>query len=195
MNAIYQKTGLVTFHGTDAKKGNPDEYFDSPYSHEEFRKRFIEGNRNIGRISEWREVRAGRAKGTIIGGNLRCLLKLAGTEYMPSFRDKILILETYSSKTRETLFLLTQLKQMAFDEVAGIVVGHIYGMDSEAQYDRDGKRVRFEDILLEMSAGYTFPILKMHEFGHKCPSTFLPIGTEAVIDKGLFLTGDFLHKA
>ena len=32
-------------------------------------------------------------EGVVAGGNIRCLLKLAGTEYMPDMTDKILVLE------------------------------------------------------------------------------------------------------
>ena len=31
--------------------------------------------------------------GIVVGGNIRCFLKLAGTEYMPDLQDKILLLE------------------------------------------------------------------------------------------------------
>ncbi|MFO7710696.1 MAG: LD-carboxypeptidase [Candidatus Woesearchaeota archaeon] len=194
LNGIHKKTGLVTFHGPDAKAGKTDEYFDSEYSHEEFRRRFMEGSKSIGERDS-KVIRPGKAKGIILGGNLRCLLKLAGTDYMPDFTGAVLLLEAYSSDIKSTLFLLTQMRQMGiFDKIAGIVTGHIYGMDTEKQYDREGNRIRFEDILLDITSDYSLPILKLDAFGHKCPSTFLPIGAMAELDSGFRLTGSF-HKA
>ncbi|MFP4423739.1 MAG: LD-carboxypeptidase [Candidatus Woesearchaeota archaeon] len=194
LNGIYKKTGLVTFHGPDAKAGKTSEYFDSEYSHEEFKRRFIKGSKNIGE-RDTKIIRPGKAKGILLGGNLRCLLKLAGTGYMPDFTGAILLLEDYSSNIKSTLFLLTQMRQMGiFDKISGVVTGQIYGMDTEKQYDGKGNRIYFEEILLDITSDYNFPILKVDAFGHKCPSTFLPIGAMAEMDSGFRLTGSF-HKA
>ncbi len=37
--------------------------------------------------------------GIVVGGNIRCLLKLAGTPYWPDMREKILLLESFWRKT------------------------------------------------------------------------------------------------
>jgi len=186
INAIHHKTGLVTFHGTDLKAGNKDEYFDSEYSHEEFKKRLMDGKiGEINKISEWKCVRKGKAKGKILGGNINCMLKLAGTPYMPDLAGSILLLEGYHLDIKRITFLFAQLKQMGvFDKIAGIVVGYVYGFEKDEQCDKEGNRVYFEDILLEATKDYPFPILKMQEFGHKCPSTVLPIGCMAELDAG-----------
>ena len=94
LNAIYQKTGLVTFHGNDIMWGFGTEHTD--YDEQEFKDRLIEGK--IGEIkhnSEWGCIRDGVAEGVLIGGNLNCLNKLVGTEYLPDFKDKILLLESF----------------------------------------------------------------------------------------------------
>ena len=38
-------------------------------------------------------------EGIVVGGNIRCLLKLAGTPYWPDMREKILLLESFGGKT------------------------------------------------------------------------------------------------
>ena len=183
LNAINKKTGLVTFYGPDAKVGNKDEYFDSEYSHQEFKKRLMDGSGEINKISEWKCVRKGKAKGKIMGGHLGCLLKLAGTEYWPNLNNSILALEGYHTDIRTTQWRLMQLKQMGvFDKLAGIVIGFVYGFDKDSQLDADGNRVYFEDLVLEATKEYDFPILKITEFGHKCPCTILPIGSMAELD-------------
>ena len=67
-NIITQKTGLVTFSGTNFKTIATDE---TNYSYEEIKKRLIEGSLEIGREGEeYKTIRQGEAEGKLIGGNL-----------------------------------------------------------------------------------------------------------------------------
>ena len=43
-------------------------------------------------------VRGTHMEGIVVGGNIRCLLKLAGTPYWPDMREKILLLESFGGK-------------------------------------------------------------------------------------------------
>ena len=64
-------------------------------------------------------------EGIVVGGNIRCLLKLAGTEYWPNMDGKILFLEAYGGEVSQIAALFTQLEQMGvFKQVEGI-----YAMD------------------------------------------------------------------
>ena len=69
-----------------------------------------------------------------------------------------------------------------FDQVSGVVIGNIYGFDTDKQYDKEGKQIFFENIFHNLTKKYTFPILKIYEAGHKCASTFLPIGGQVTMD-------------
>ena len=53
-----------------------------------------------------------RMEGIVVGGNIRCLLKLAGTEYWPDMNGKILFLEAYGGEVSQIAALFTQLEQM-----------------------------------------------------------------------------------
>ena len=92
LNAIHHKTDLVTFHGNDVMWGfgrNP-----TMYDKQEFIARLIDDR--IGAIHPSRErqtVRSGVAEGKLLGGNLNCLLKLAGTPYFPDFTEAIFFVE------------------------------------------------------------------------------------------------------
>lgn len=57
-------------------------------------------------------------EGVLIGGNLRCLLKLAGTPYFPDLRSKILFLEARSSDPATLIPQLAQLQHMRVLEQA-----------------------------------------------------------------------------
>jgi muramoyltetrapeptide carboxypeptidase len=175
LNAINKKTGLVTFHGNDVKWGFGRKPTD--YDKEEFLNTLLKGKvKEIPSNSERKVIRTGKASGKLIGGNLSCILKLAGTEYFPDFKDSILFLEEYKPNTEEVEYRLNQLKQIGvFEMIKGIVIGHI-----ESMKKRDNRE--FEDILLELTKEYNFPILKTNDFGHNCPNTVIPIGIQAEID-------------
>lgn len=171
LNAINHKTGLITFHGNDICYGfgrNP-----SKYDIDEFKKILIDGK--TGEINHNRErktIRSGKAIGKILGGNLRCLLKLSDTEYWPDFKDSILILEAYRIDKEKCLEYFKRLKEKnVFDKISGVIVGFIYGMQEENPASE-----QMEDLLLEFTKNYNFPILKINDFGHNCPNTTIPIG-------------------
>ena len=187
--AINKMTGLITFHTPDPKLGKATD-FDFEYSQKAFNDRLIKGK--IGMIeksSEWKCVRKGKATGRIIGCNLMTILKLAGTKYFPDFNKAILFLEDYTSDIREIIYKLTQLKQIGvFDKISGIVIGYIYGfqdkqfLDKNPKRDKNGNKVNFEDVVLDITKEYDFPILKINEFGHYCPNAFIPINCKAEVD-------------
>lgn len=186
LNAIFVKTGLVTFHGTDPKAGFEDWHMESEYSQSEFIETLVNGRTGaVPPFEARKEIKAGKASGQLIGGNLRCFLKLAGTDYFPDLSGRILILEGFSgdSELSEVAFNIAKLKQQKnFDKLAGVIVGKYYGFDQQQQYDNDGQQIRFEDIFCDAVSMYDFPILKSYDFGHRCPSTFLPIGGTVEFD-------------
>jgi muramoyltetrapeptide carboxypeptidase len=176
LNAIHLKTGLVTFHGNDVIWG----FGRKPqmYDKTEFIERLIKGkigylNANGNRV----KIRGGKTEGTLLGGNLKCLLKLAGTNYLPDFNYSILFLESFGFDPEVCDSMFNQMKQMGvFDKINGVIIGHIFD-NREKQH-----RLQMEDILLQVSKEYSFPILKIEDFGHNCPNTVIPVGTKALLD-------------
>jgi muramoyltetrapeptide carboxypeptidase len=176
LNAIHAKTGLVTFHGGDVMWG----FGGSPERYElnEFKKRLYEAQ--IGPIPPARErrtVRSGQAKGKLLGGNLRCLLKLAGTPYFPDVAGSILFFEALNISSEGCHALFHQLRQMGvFDKIKGVLIGHVEGRQKREN------SIQMESVLLEVTADMSFPILKTNDFGHNCPNTVLPVGTKVQFD-------------
>ncbi len=174
LNSIYQKTGLVTFHGNDVMWGFGNERTD--YDEEEFIDRLVKGK--IGEIehnSEWRCIREGIVEGVLIGGNLNCLNKLAGTEYQPNFESKILLLETFGGTNAPDSVEceLSHLKQMGvFEKIKGLWIGY---------YDHKSK-IPYEEVVMNVAKDYDFPILKCDDFGHNTANTTIPIGTKVKFD-------------
>jgi len=195
--AINKKVGLTTFNSCDPKIGRGFD-FDREYSQKWFTERMINGSKQIESNSEWKTVREGVAEGKVLGCNLTSLVKIAGTEYFPDFADSILFLEGYSTDIKKAIYKLTQIKLLGvFDKIKGIVVGHVLGFEVNPQHDKDGNRVNFEDIVLDITKDYDFPILKINEFGHRCDNFFVPIGAKMKMDatnKTLDISEEILKK-
>ena len=64
-----------------------------------------------------------------------------------------------------------------FDKIKGIVVGYNYDLQKYGDI-----YPQMEDILLEYTKEYKFPIIKCNDFGHKIVNSVIPIGVDAKID-------------
>lgn len=109
-------------------------------------------------------------EGVMIGGNIRCFLKLAGTEYMPDLHNKILLLEALNTSVPQLITFLSQLKQLhAFDQVNGILLGTFTRMEKE--------QVQPDTVtLVRAFAGPELPIAKTAYIGHGSDSKGAVIG-------------------
>ncbi|MBS6516832.1 MAG: LD-carboxypeptidase [Clostridium sp.] len=98
-------------------------------------------------------------EGVAVGGNIRCLLKLAGTPYLPDFSGKILILEGNSGGADKLTACLSQLSQMGvFERINGILLGTFTEMERRG----DGRKTKE----LVRSFASTLPIAVTEEIGH-----------------------------
>jgi muramoyltetrapeptide carboxypeptidase len=123
-------------------------------------------------------VRSGTAEGRLLGGNLHCLAKLAGTPYFPDFTGAIFFVEAMNIQPEECDHFFQQLKQIGvFDRIRGALVGYIDSLQKD-----ENAAMQMEDVLLHVTAEYDFPILKVNDFGHNCPNTILPVGGNVRID-------------
>ncbi|MCA9459715.1 MAG: LD-carboxypeptidase [Nanoarchaeota archaeon] len=181
-------TGLIGFHTCDAKIGSNKE-LDFEYTQKYFKKRLFEKSKIIEADSEWFCINKGKAQGKIMGCNPVSILKLAGTKYFPDFTNSILFLEFFRSQPSEVIWQLTQFKQLGiFNKIKGIVIGN--------NHQFDNKNFKAEEVIADLLAEYNFPILKINEFGHYQPHTFLPIGAKVELDatnKTINLIEDFLE--
>ena len=110
--------------------------------------------------------------GIVVGGNIRCFLKLAGTEYMPELDGKILLLESFQGTIGKMETYLCQLKQIgAFDKVAGIILGTFTEMETE-------KCITTIATLVKRIAGKELPIAITRDIGHGTDSKGILIGEE-----------------
>lgn len=135
-----------------------------------FKASFIEGKEDIFNLDyEW--INGNHLEGIVVGGNIRCLLKLAGTKYMPDFKDKILFLESFSGNSAKMVTYITQYKNLGvFNEVKGIILGEFTEME------RENLKPDIVEILKRVIGEINIPILKTRDLGHGADAKCIPIG-------------------
>ncbi|MDH2336528.1 S66 family peptidase [Clostridium perfringens] len=135
-----------------------------------FRSSFIDGKEDIFNLDyEW--INGSHLEGIVVGGNIRCLLKLAGTKYMPDFKDKILFLESFSGNSAKMVTYITQYKNLGvFNEVKGIILGEFTEME------RENLKPDIVEILKRVIGEINIPILKTRDLGHGADAKCIPIG-------------------
>lgn len=130
--AIFNKTGLVTFHGPVASSTladyprehmlavlmEPQQEYTIPMALENSRRAIEEPHFAM------RTVHGGSATGPLMGGNLSLVSALAGTPYAADFRDCILFLEEVNEAPYRIDRWMTQLDlSVGFDRAAAVMIG------------------------------------------------------------------------
>jgi muramoyltetrapeptide carboxypeptidase len=195
-NAIFAKTGLVTYSGPHYSSFGQKLYFD--YTLEHFQKCLFEQKPIVIKpAKKWSDdlwfldqdnrkqisnrgylvINKGAAQGTIIGANLCTLNLLQGTKYMPKLESTVLFIEDDSESAPHTFDrdLLSLIHQPNFHKVRAIVIG------------RFQKASKMSDKLLTQIIKtkkelYQIPIIANVDFGHTDPKITFPIGGTAKIN-------------
>ena len=195
-NAIYAKTGLVTYSGPAWSTFGQKYYFD--YTLDYFQKCLMsEESISLKSSAEWTDdawykdqekrvlikndgwvvVNRGEASGTLLGANLCTLNLLQGTEYFPDLKNSILFLED-DEESRAALFdrdLQSLIHQPSFSGVKGIIIG---------RFQNTSKMTNelLIKILKSKQELKNIPIIANVDFGHTSPIITFPIGGEVKID-------------
>lgn len=135
-----------------------------------FKNSVLEGTNDLFNFSyKWLQGKS--MMGEVVGGNIRCFLKLAGTKFIPSFNGKILFLEALSGDINKISTFLTQYKQIgAFTNINGILLG------SFTELEKDFSEEEVINIILRKINNPNIPIAKTNELGHGSNSKCIAIG-------------------
>lgn len=127
----------------------------------------------------WRFLQGTKIEGEIVGGNIRCFLKLAGTEYFPKVEDKVLFIEGLGTSIEGLLTHLTQLKQLGvFDKISGLLIGNFTKIEKEFSVEE------IFEIIQEYIPS-SLPVAKTQEVGHAKDSKALKLGGKIYIKNEL----------
>jgi len=174
-NAIYAKTGLVTYHGPHYSTFGFDQqreytrsaFFNCVMMDDPFMVIPSEATRN------YHTIQRGSCEGTIIGGNLCTLNLLQGTPYMPDIRNKVLLLEDdnimgpyFPYEFDRNLESLLQVE--GADQIKGIVLGC---------FDEScGMNAKIISDMIKDKVPSNIPVIFGVDFGHVFPMITFPIG-------------------
>lgn len=138
---------------------------------------FLQGNSDPLFSPVWQFVQGESMNGTLIGGNIRCLLKLAGTPYFPACSDAVLFLESRSGGENRIRAYFDQLLCMdVFSKVNGVLLGTFTELESVCGEDAP------QQLLMEVVQNKHLPIAKTKTVGHGSDSHALPIGISVSLD-------------
>lgn len=171
LNGIYARTGntgclyqIRNLIGTDEKRQT-----------EAFRSTVLGDSRELFRTS-WKFVQGYSAEGVVVGGNIRCFLKLAGTPYFPNMKGKILFLESRSGKEPLMRAFFTQLRQMnVFTEISGLLLGTF------TEYESSSPNRSIEELARNAACRADLPIAKTQQIGHGSDSRAIAVGARISI--------------
>ena len=108
--------------------------------------------------------------GTTVGGNIRCLLKLAGTSYWPDMKDHVLVLEALGGGEAQVRTYFSQLEQMrVFSIVSGILLGTFTKLE-----ETEGEYAAFR--LLKSHIRDDLPVARTSDIGHGQNAKAIVIG-------------------
>ena len=181
LNAIHERTGLVTFHGPlgishfndfvlnsfESVVMNPANHYKYPY----LREPGTEDNPEFDRYT----INRGKATGELTGGNISVLASMIGGGFEPDFEDKIVFLEEIEEKTyRVDKMLVHMLQATNLKKAAGIVFG-VFNQCNINDEPRLTLKQAIDDLFspLDMPISYGFP------FGHIDTIITIPIGIKA----------------
>ena len=184
-NAIFAKTGLVTFYGFCV------EYFfwrKTSYTIDSFLNMTSRGERVFTQRTKWKNLRDGRAVGKLIGGNLTSFVQLIGSPYLPDLTNGILFLEEHYDWSQDIEAHLMHLRLADFfgeNKIQAVVFGKFYDVDigsGDCEY-RGVKKPRGFTLysIFKEKIPKNIPILANVDFGSITSLATIPIGVEAEI--------------
>ena len=189
LNAVFAKTGLITFHGPNVISRWND------FTHQGMRRVLFEARAEVyenpvivdddlvARDHRIQTITSGSAQGPLIGGNLTLMSALLGSPYLPSLSGAILFLEDVGEAIYRVDRMLTQLSLSGeLRKVSGIVFGHFTGVEPNPGLGN----FALMDILKQHCGPLGVPCYFGAMIGHVEQQSTVPIGAHARMnaDKG-----------
>jgi len=199
LDAIYAKTGMVTFSGPHFSSLGMLKGIE--YTVENMQKMlFGDGKNQLRPSPEWSDdlwfldqnnrvfvkndgywkLHDGAAEGTLVGGNLCTFNLLLGTAYRPPFvKDTILFIEdTENCNIAEfTRNFQAIMQQPDFDNVKAVLIGRFQKKSEVTREQLEFMISRFAPKLKGV------PVVANLDFGHSTPLLTIPVGGTAKIDQ------------
>ncbi len=183
LHAAFQKNGFVTFHGAmpsiDICSRNYHYNLVNFINAVSFNEPIglLENPDSLGAMRKYHD---GQAEGVLVGGNISLLDKLIGSKYVPSFKNKIVLLEdTDEEPYRIDGYLGHLFQNTDIESAAGFVIGEWVkvGITHRNKVSLTLAQV-FDDYFKTMKV----PIITNVACGHGKNVLTIPLGVKARID-------------
>lgn len=174
--AFWERTGLLTFAGPMLAVDFYNSF--SPFTEEMFWT-LLTSNKKFGRIEfpgneKIFPVVKGIAKGRLIGGNLATFLSLAGTQYFPDLKHKILLLEEVSEAPYRVDRMLNQLRLMGvFKKISALILGAFTDCNEP---DPEKKTLTIGEVVADYVDKLDIPVIYNFMHGHIVNKITVPFG-------------------
>ena len=184
LTAIYQESGLVTYHGPVGTSDfnnfslrsirkvlmNPGQEYKYPHKREKETRKNPEYDRYT--------ITGGKAEGELIGGNVSVLDSIIGTRFEPNFENKIAYLEDIGEKTyRIDKMVFHLLSGTNLKKAAGIVMGVFTDCNINEEPTLSLKTA-LDDLLKPLGIPVSYGL----SFGHIKRQVTIPSGIRATMD-------------
>lgn len=188
LNAVYLRSGIVTFHGPVALS-TYNEYTN------EYLKKAVFTPKPVGRIEqppagsgekdETAIVSLGKGRGTgpLVGGNLSLIVTMLGTPYEIDLRGKVLFLEEVGEEPYRVDRMLTHLWLTGrLQKLAGLVIGKFTKCEPKKIDPEYPTSFTVDEIFQQRIAPLGIPAIAGVMIGHIKNKLTMPIGARATVD-------------
>ena len=190
--AFLAKTGLTGLHQTDVVFGFGTDMKSAEAKYEtDLFFRITEKAEPMGLLppfTEWKVWREGRAEGRLFGGSINSAETLLGTPYYPNLdEDVIFFWESIGQPLDELDAKLVHFRETGlFDKTKGMLIGK-FRQETQGTSSSLGQKIKdmtdeIKELVMDITAGYDFPIIAGLDFGHYTPNLPLPLGLKARMD-------------
>ena len=185
--AIFEKAGLVTFHGPVAVS-TWNSFSAKHFTKLLFDKEMLtlenpsdKGDELTQTENRIRTISPGKARGKLLGGNLSVLTGIMGTEYFPKdWKGKILYIEDIGEKIYAVDRMMSQLRLAGvLEQINGFVLGKC--TDCEPGGSGFGS-LTLEEVINSYIEPLNIPAFTGAMIGHIDDNVTIPNGIEAEID-------------
>ncbi|NGQ94392.1 LD-carboxypeptidase [Brevibacillus sp. SYP-B805] len=178
--AIFQRTGLVTFHGPMLTSDIAADDV-HPLTLATFQQLFDpQPLRYDDTIAPLRVLAEGEATGRVVGGNLSLLVSTVGTPFEIDTTGKLLFIEEVDEEPYRVDRMLNQLRMAGkLDAAAGIVLGDFHNCDP---VKRKEASLTLEEVFDDYLTPAGKPVLAGFRIGHCSPNLAIPLGAMGRID-------------
>ena len=190
--AFLTKTGLIGLHQTDVVFGfGADMHSEEAKYETDLFFRITQNAEPLGllpALTKWEVWREGKTEGNLFGGSINSAVTLLGTPYYPKLKEDIIFFwESIGQPLEEIDAKFTQFRESGiFERTKGMLIGKFRDEVPDPS-SPGGQKIKertdeIRALVMDITAGYDFPIIGNMDFGHYTPNLPLPTGILAAMD-------------